>query len=92
MKNWISILLILNLFILPTTAKADVAGLKPCKDSKEFQRRLDQSVKKLESRVKNTMPVAHLHLHYKNKLKKRKTVLTDMEKQAFFAEQMDYRI
>jgi photosystem I subunit 3 len=51
-KNWISILLILNLFILPTTAKADVAGLKPCKDSKEFQRRLDQSVKKLESRVK----------------------------------------
>ena len=52
MKNWISILLILNLFILPTTAKADVAGLKPCKDSKEFQRRLDQSVKKLESRVK----------------------------------------
>jgi hypothetical protein len=42
----------LNLFILPTTAKADVAGLKPCKDSKEFQRRLDQSVKKLESRVK----------------------------------------
>jgi photosystem I subunit 3 len=51
-KNWISILLVLNLFILPTTAKADVAGLKPCKDSKEFQRRLDQSVKKLEARVK----------------------------------------
>ena len=52
MKNWISILLILNLFILPTTANADVAGLKLCKDSKEFQRRLDQSVKKLESRIK----------------------------------------
>ena len=52
MKNWISILLVLSLFILPTTAKADVAGLKLCKDSKEFQRRLDQSVKKLESRIK----------------------------------------
>lgn len=52
MKNWISILLIFNLFILPSTAKADVAGLKPCGESKEFQRRLDQSVKKLESRLK----------------------------------------
>jgi len=29
-KNWISILLIFNLFILPSVAKADVAGLKPC--------------------------------------------------------------
>jgi len=42
----------LNLFLLPSIAKADVAGLKLCKESKEFQRRLDQSVKKLETRIK----------------------------------------
>ena len=51
-KNWISILLAISLFIVPSTAKADVAGLTPCKDSKEFQRRLDQSVKKLQARIK----------------------------------------
>lgn len=52
MKNWISIIVAIALFVVPSTAKADVAGLTPCKDSKEFQRRLDQSVKKLQARVK----------------------------------------
>ena len=51
-KNWISILLMVCLFAMPSNVHADVAGLTPCKDSKEFQRRLDQSVKKLETRVK----------------------------------------
>jgi photosystem I subunit 3 len=51
-KNWISFLLIVSLFILPSNAKVDAAELKPCKESKEFQRRLDQSVKKLETRLK----------------------------------------
>jgi len=51
-KNWISLLLIATLLIQPSDARADVAGLKPCKESKEFQRRLDQTVKKLETRLK----------------------------------------
>jgi photosystem I subunit 3 len=51
-KNWISILLMVCLFIIPAPGHADVAGLTPCKESKEFQRRLDQSIKKLETRVK----------------------------------------
>ena len=33
------------------SANADVAGLVPCKNSKEFAKRLDGSVKKLESRL-----------------------------------------
>lgn len=52
MKNWISILLTSLIFISPYTANADIAGLKPCKESKEFQRRLDQTVKKLDARLK----------------------------------------
>nr|BDA97131.1 photosystem I subunit III [Cryptomonas borealis] len=52
MKNWLSILLAIMLFITPSNAKADISGLKPCKESKEFQRRLDQTVKKLETRIK----------------------------------------
>lgn len=51
-KNWISTLLMVCLFTIPSAGHADVAGLTPCKESKEFQRRLDQSIKKLETRVK----------------------------------------
>jgi photosystem I subunit 3 len=50
-KNWISLLLIFSIISTPYTAKADVAGLTPCKESKEFQRRLDSSVKKLTTRL-----------------------------------------
>jgi photosystem I subunit 3 len=35
----------------PSTAKADVAGLTPCGESKAFTQRLDASVKKLEARL-----------------------------------------
>lgn len=51
MKNWISIILAAALFAFPSYSHADVAGLTPCKDSKDFQRRLDQSVKKLQARL-----------------------------------------
>jgi photosystem I subunit III len=51
-KNWISVALVGTLFLTPYQANADVAGLKPCKESKEFQRRLDQTVKKLDTRLK----------------------------------------
>jgi photosystem I subunit 3 len=50
-KNWISLLLIFSIISTPYTARADVAGLTLCKESKEFQRRLDSSVKKLTTRL-----------------------------------------
>ena len=51
MKNWISVLLLFSIISTPYTANADVAGLTPCKESKDFQRRLDGSVKKLTTRL-----------------------------------------
>ena len=51
MKNWVSMLLVCSFLTFPSLAKADVAGLTPCGQSKEFQRRLDGSVKKLQSRL-----------------------------------------
>ena len=51
MKKWISSLLLCLFIMLPLSANADVAGLVPCKNSKEFAKRLDGSVKKLESRL-----------------------------------------
>ena len=50
-KKWISTLLICLFMALPMSANADVAGLVPCKSSKEFAKRLDGSVKKLEARL-----------------------------------------
>jgi photosystem I subunit 3 len=50
-KNWISLLLIFSIITTPSLAKADVAGLTPCKESKDFARRLDSSVKKLKTRL-----------------------------------------
>ena len=50
-KKWISALLISLFITLPMSANADVAGLVPCKSSKEFAKRLDGSVKKLEARL-----------------------------------------
>ena len=51
MKNWISTLLICAFLAFPSAAKADIAGLTPCGESKAFAQRLDASVKKLESRL-----------------------------------------
>ena len=56
MKNWISLLLIFSIISTPYAAKADVAGLTPCKDSKDFQRRLDGSIKKLKTRLAKYQP------------------------------------
>lgn len=52
MKKWISTLLICLFIAIPLSANADVAGLVACKSSKEFAKRLDGSVKKLEGRLK----------------------------------------
>nr|ASK39707.1 photosystem I subunit III [Rhodochaete parvula] len=65
MKKFIILLItfsILGIYISPT-ANADVAGLS-CKESAAFQKRLNNSVKKLESRLKkyeaNTPPALAL--------------------------------
>nr|BDA97716.1 photosystem I subunit III [Rhodomonas sp. NIES-698] len=50
-KNWVSMFLISSFLFFPSLAKADVAGLTPCGESKEFARRLDGSVKKLQTRL-----------------------------------------
>jgi photosystem I subunit 3 len=54
MKRWF--LFFLTCFTVsatPLKVSADVSGLVPCKDSAGFKRRLDQSVKKLTSRLSN---------------------------------------
>ena len=52
MKRWFTLFLTFSLFLTtPNIAQADVSGLVPCKDSPVFKRRLDQSVKKLSSRL-----------------------------------------
>jgi hypothetical protein len=71
-KKWISTLLLCIFVALPLSAHADVAGLVPCKSSKEFAKRLDGSVKKLESRLAKyevgTPPALALEkTNYKNK-------------------------
>ena len=54
MKRWfLALLTPLLLSLMPMAALADVSGLTPCKDSAVFQRRLDQSVKKLSGRLSN---------------------------------------
>ncbi|KAG7012588.1 Photosystem I reaction center subunit III, chloroplastic, partial [Cucurbita argyrosperma subsp. argyrosperma] len=40
----------------PLPAVADIAGLTPCKDSKQFAKREKQQIKKLESSLKNYAP------------------------------------
>ncbi|KAK8956735.1 hypothetical protein KSP39_PZI000351 [Platanthera zijinensis] len=40
----------------PPPAAADIAGLTPCKESKQFAKREKQSIKKLESSLKNYAP------------------------------------
>nr|YP_010337284.1 photosystem I subunit III [Pulvinaster venetus]UNJ16869.1 photosystem I subunit III [Pulvinaster venetus] len=53
MKRFITLSLMLTLLLsLPFIAKADVAGLTPCKDSAPFHKRLDNSVQKLQARLK----------------------------------------
>ena len=49
-KKFFATLLSVVLF-LPAIAKADVAGLTPCKESPVFTKRLEASVRKLEGRL-----------------------------------------
>nr|WKK50214.1 PsaF [Ochrosphaera neapolitana] len=54
MKRLLSVFLIFSLLESNVlSASADVSGLVPCKDSAVFKRRLDNSVKKLNTRLQN---------------------------------------
>jgi photosystem I subunit 3 len=54
MKRLFLLLLGFTTFMIkPNSAFADISGLTPCKDSPVFKRRLDGSVKKLETRLLN---------------------------------------
>lgn len=57
MNNFKKLLLIFFLtFSIPLNAFADVAGLTKCSESPAFNKRLDSSVRKLETRVKKYDP------------------------------------
>nr|YP_010471012.1 photosystem I reaction center subunit III [Synarthrophyton patena]UVF62841.1 photosystem I reaction center subunit III [Synarthrophyton patena] len=48
---FLSLLVVFILLMQPSFSNADIAGLKPCKDSPAFTKRLRNSVKKLEARL-----------------------------------------
>jgi len=50
-KKLLLVFLVLT-FIRPINVSADVAGLIPCNESSVFTKRLDASIRKLESRIK----------------------------------------
>lgn len=48
--------LILSVYIYPSQSMADIAGLIPCKDSPSFNKRIKNSIKKLEGRLSKYDP------------------------------------
>nr|QCI04805.1 photosystem I reaction center subunit III [Bornetia secundiflora] len=60
------------LFDSPVTSYADVAGLIPCKDSIVFNKRLNNSVKKLQTRLSKYDPSTPPALALNNKIEKTK--------------------
>jgi photosystem I subunit 3 len=54
----------------PLIASADVSGLTPCKDSAVFKKRLDQSVKKLSSRLDKYEPETPAYLALEEQIDK----------------------
>jgi len=61
-RLFLSILAFTVFFTTPVSVSADVSGLVPCKDSPVFKRRLEQSVKKLNSRLSNYEPETPAYL------------------------------
>nr|YP_009546369.1 photosystem I subunit III [Gelidium gabrielsonii]AYO27717.1 photosystem I subunit III [Gelidium gabrielsonii] len=57
-------------FIIPNTVNADVAGLVPCKESTAFNKRLQNSVKKLEARLSKYEPSTPPNLAIKKQIQK----------------------
>jgi len=74
LKKIIVVLLCSCFFISTyTDVNADVAGLIPCKDSAPFNRRLEQSIKKLEVRLSKYEPSTPPALALENKIQATKT-------------------
>ena len=73
MKRLFSTFLALVTFVsLPNLASADVAGLTPCKDSAVFKKRLDGSVKKLNTRLANYEPGTPAYLALESQIEQTK--------------------
>ena len=74
MQRLLIFFLTFSLFSLtPKMASADVSGLVPCKDSPKFKSRLDQSVKKLNSRLVNYQEGTPSYLALEEQIKKTET-------------------
>lgn len=72
MKKIIVLLICAFTFILSDNVYADVAGLVPCKDSAAFDKRLKQSVKKLENRLSKYDPSTPPALALENQIQSTK--------------------
>ena len=74
MQRLLIFFLTFSLFSLtPKMASADVSGLVPCKDSPKFKSRLEQSVKKLNSRLVNYQEGTPSYLALEEQIKKTET-------------------
>nr|QJH88215.1 PsaF [Pterocladia lucida] len=67
------LILIFQAFISPQIIYADVAGLIPCKESSPFNKRLQNSVKKLETRLLKYEPSTPPHIALEKQIQKTKT-------------------
>ncbi|MED6119438.1 hypothetical protein PIB30_011802 [Stylosanthes scabra] len=65
----------------PLPAVADISGLTPCKESKQFAKRQKQSIKKLESSLKNYAPDSAPALAIKATIEKTKRRFDNYGKQ-----------
>ncbi|KAL1320573.1 hypothetical protein HN51_065242 [Arachis hypogaea] len=65
----------------PLPAAADISGLTPCKESKQFAKRQKQSIKKLESSLKNYAPDSAPALAIKATIEKTKRRFENYGKQ-----------
>nr|YP_009295855.1 photosystem I subunit III [Schimmelmannia schousboei]AOM64790.1 photosystem I subunit III [Schimmelmannia schousboei] len=75
MKKIIAILCMIMLYISanPTHTHADIAGLTPCKNSPAFAKRLNNSVKKLETRLSKYTPSTPPALALQKQIEKTQT-------------------
>nr|UNJ16287.1 photosystem I subunit III [Boldiaceae sp.] len=82
MKRLITLVFTLTILLLttPFIVKADVAGLSTCRDSEAFHRRLDTSIKKLETRLAKYKAETPPALALEEQIKKTKTRFERYEK------------
>nr|YP_009393831.1 photosystem I reaction center subunit III [Polysiphonia sertularioides]ARW62393.1 photosystem I reaction center subunit III [Polysiphonia sertularioides] len=71
-KNLFGVIFVCCLFFFSDVVNADVAGLVPCKDSKAFNKRMKNSVKRLELRLSKYDPGTPPALAINNQIQKTK--------------------